>query len=218
VPDLTGELEQNGRRNKSWRRIGARGLIGMSAIGATAAVVLTAAASGAPATAGTHPLGHRNGLTETTSSSAGNMTIKATYTTGPRGRIKLGAVSYVGDSSKSIKKPVLLFTLGPAFPVAVTRRAPAPGEEQFKVRNIRVPAFFFVLRLKPGELKDFSGTLPARFLRSVNRHGGLLGGETLTVSLARGQFSRVKVHSGHKSVSVFFQPAMQAGMILNPRF
>lgn len=52
---------------------------------------------------------------------------------------------------------------GPSFP---------PG---FKIvqgtRPIRIRAFGFVVRLRPGSLGDFSGSLPARDLAEIKRAG-----------------------------------------------
>jgi hypothetical protein len=218
MPDQTGEPQQRGRRSRAWRGMGLRGLVGLTAVGATAAVVITATASAVPASAGTHPQGHANALTETTSSSAGNMTVKVSYTTGPRGRIKVGSVSYAGDSNKKVKSPVLTFMFGPAFPVPVSRGSKAPSIAEFKgPRTIHAVALAIVIRIKPSELKDFSGSLPARLFKGINRHGGLLGGETLTASLAHGQFAKkAKFRKQRKPINVIFQPVMQTGMILNP--
>ncbi len=213
MPDQTGEPRQAGSRTAGWRRIGRRGLVGLSAAGATAAVIITAAASGAPASAAAGAAqAHTNALTETTSSSAGNMTVKATYATGKRGRIKLESVSYVGESSKKgFKHPVLIFTLGPGGPFTLRYQKGKPVRAHF-------PAFQVILRLKPSELGDFSGTLSAKILASVNRHGGLVGGETLNVSLAHGKFPKAPVKKGHRQVHFTIQEIMQVGMILNPAF
>jgi hypothetical protein len=205
VSDLTGE--------KRRRTIVQRSAAGLSVAGVSAAVILTGSAASS-ASAGAAPSAAPRGgntLTETTSSAAGTMKIQVKYRNEPRGKIKLLAVTYSGDSKIAIRKPGLLFVFSPGNPLG-----PPPGPIRHKKpwrRAVSPRILVFSVSVRAGHLHDFAGALPPRLIAAANRGGGFPARELLSVSLAA--LPRPK---GHGPTRISIHPVMQAGLILTPEF
>jgi hypothetical protein len=168
--------------------------------------VIFAGAAGAPVAPAAAGAPRGNTLTETTSSPAGDMTVQVKYGYEARGKIKLLSVTYSGDSKVAVKKPTLIFMLGPA-------NLAGPPWKQYRnqSQSAKVHGFFlFFVSLRAADLHNFAGSLPARDINATNRKGGLIGNETLSVTLA----SVVKSKAGSLQVQV--RPVMQDGLVLTP--
>lgn len=196
-------IRRGDRRRR--RAIAQQSLGGLSVAGIAAAVIFAGAAAApvAPAAAGATG---GNTLTATTSSPTGDMTVQVKYRYEPRGKIKLLSVTYFGDSKVAAKKPSLIFVFGPA-------NLPGPPQMQHRSQwqSVKVHGFFFFfVSLRGADLHNFAGSLPARDIDATNRKGGLIGNETLSVTLA----SVVKSKAG--SLQVQLRPVMQDGLVLTP--
>lgn len=154
------------------RMIARRSAAGLSVASLVAAAILTSVAGSAPASAvvGSPGSPSQNTVTQTTSSSAGTMTVQVKDRRGRRG-LTVASVTYSFTAAAAIKRPSFNIIFAPSGPPLVHRPRVS--------RRIVV----FHVNLK-GPLTTFSGALPARVLAQVNKNGGLQGGYDLRVNLA----------------------------------
>ena len=228
MPELTqpadaGQPATVTRQRWSPHRVSRRGVIGLSAAGLSAAMLVTAAASSAfaaPArpdhsaarTSGTarvsQPAASRNTttVTQTATTSAGDLTVTVRYRTSHRLRLTILSVSYTGGAKVHIKQPSLIFAFASRFPLQV-RTQPHPAAYYLKSPR-PVQVIFFLVRLKAGQLGHFTGTLSARDLKVLNTVRGL--GPIPAVNTTLAHFP----HRSHGPVSI--RPVLQNGMILLP--
>jgi hypothetical protein len=180
----------------STSRIVRRSAGGLSVAGLIAAAILTSVVSSAPASAvaGSPASPGQNTVTQTTSSSAGTMTVEVKDHRGRRG-LTVATVTYTFTAAAAIKRPALNILFVPSVPPLVHRR----------LANRRIVAFHVNLK---GPLTTFSGALPARVIAMVNRNGGLQGGYTLMANLA----SIIK--KTRRSITASL--VMQDGIVLTP--
>ncbi len=202
---------------------------GLSVAGiATAAILTGAAASNAASTTAQIPAWARNATTLDggTASAAGKMTVTLTDTPRRHGGLRLTSVQYAGASSTAhIKNPALIIAIRPAGPLCVTiHRAAAAASASLAsggptpVRcttpgRKHVRFLVLAIRLKLHSLPNFSGKLPVALLKKINAHGGVLGGEALTATLA----SITEVTSHHHNL-IEARLYMQVGMLLGAGF
>ena len=199
-------IRRGDRRRR--RAIVQRSLGGLSVAGIAAVVIFTGAASGAPAApAASGAARSATTVTETTSSATGTMTIEIKYLNPRRGKITPLSVTYSGTSKAAVKRPAVVFVLGPA--PAPWRHPANLGTTGQTAANRRPRIFAFVVSLRPNGLHEFSGSLPMRDIRAINRGGGLAGNDTALVTLA----SKISL-TPH---TVELRPLIQAGLVLTPR-
>ena len=204
-PLPTVDVIRRGDRRRR-RAIAQQSLGGLSVAGVAAAVIFAGAAGAPAAPASSGALLGGNTLIETTSSPTGDMTVQVKYRYEPRGKIKLLSVTYSGDSKVAAKKPSLIFMFGPA-----DLSGPPQEQHRSQWQSVKVHGFFlFFVSLRGADLHNFAGSLPASDIDATNRKGGLIGNETLSVTLA----SVVKSKAGSLQVQV--RPVMQDGLVLTP--
>jgi hypothetical protein len=177
-------------------------LTGLSAAGITAALVLTATASGAAASPATPASPQVVTLTSSTSSSAGHITLKFRYQVEPKGKIKPLSATFSGGTRIGFKHPAMLLSLRP-IPSPASIRGQKP-----------VPRFGFTIILPVHSASHFSGSLPARLLAIIGKiisagprrfppSGSVL--QAILVSIAR-----------TKPVSISTVLGLQVGVLLHP--
>ncbi len=196
--------------------IGRRTAAGISVAGLVAAAILTSVASSAPASAAAGSPGLPSGQTtvsQTTSSSAGTMTIQVMDHRGRHG-LKVASVTYSVSSAAAIKSPTLTFVFSPSGPLLVPpvpprklHRVPPRKLHRVLPRKLPLRVLVFTVNLK-GPQTSFSGALPAKEIAALNQHGGLPGGYTLTVNLG----SIIKKTKRGIAARIL----MQEGLVLNP--
>lgn len=228
MPELTqpadaGQPATVIRQRWSPHRVSRRGTAGLAAAGLAATMLVTAAGSSALAaparpdhsaarTSGSarmsQPAASRNTstVTQTATTSAGDLTVTVRYRTGHRLRPTVLSVSYSGGAKVHVKQPSLIFAFAPRFPLQVRTRPHTAAYYLKAGRPLRI--IFFQVRIKAGQLGHFAGSLPARDLKVLNRDRGL--GPIPTVNTTLAHFPR---RSGGP---VTIRPVLQNGMILLP--
>jgi len=180
-PMAVTEVIRRGNRRRT-RTVAQRSIGGLSAVGLGAAVLFTGVThhlGSNPAASGSVPGG--NTVTVTSTSAAGSLTMAVKYLYRPAGRIKLVSVTYSGDSKKVKKNPILIITFGPGLDTKPNK----PSQ-----------SFGIVLKLHASQLHHFSGSLAAKFLRTLNQHGRLAGNGSARIVL--GSRKKLTSQPAHK--------------------
>jgi|HubBroStandDraft_1064217.scaffolds.fasta_scaffold07267_6 hypothetical protein len=185
MPDLSDELRQaaddaarqarpaavadvirrgNRRRHSA---IAQRSIGGLSLAGIAVAAILTGTARSTPAApaAGAATASSTQTLTETTSSTAGNLTVVVRYRDKPRGKLDILSVNFSGHSHVKVKNAVL----------AITFRPPPGAYPQVAISWLSL--------LRPGQLAGFSGSVPVKLLSSGKGLNNPLSGTTIRTAL-----------------------------------
>ena len=160
LTEITAEAERppaNGRSRQL--RVARRYLVGISAAGAAAGLILTGTATGnaAPASSSSGTSGSRViTLTSRTSSSAGQLTVVVKYEPGNRGAIKPLSLTFSGGSPLKFAHPALVFAL-----------RPVPGPVNGRPVQVKSRPFAFTAIIKIHDVHHFSGTLPVKDLPRI---------------------------------------------------
>jgi hypothetical protein len=183
-PLAVADVIRRGNRRRT-RTIAQRSIGGLSAVGLGAAVLFTGAAhhlSGNPAAAGTAV--SANTITETSSTTAGDLTMRVKYKYLPHGNIRVESVTYAADTKKAVKKAAALFVFGPGL---------APSKKNL---------FLFIGESSVSHAgHHFSGSLSAKILSHLAKDGVLAGNGSLRISLGQGLITKPtgKHHINDKS-------------------
>jgi hypothetical protein len=178
-------------------------LTGLSAAGITAALVLTGAASGAAASPAPQASPHVVTLTSSTSSSAGNLTVKVRYQIEAKGKLKALSATVTGGTPIKFKHPALLLALRPVL-------SPPGGRGQ-----VPAPGFGFTIFLRVRSASHFSVSLPAKLLAIISKSISAPprrvspGGLVLQAVLA-------SVTGSRKPVNITTVLGLQVGVLLRP--
>ena len=224
MPDLTDELRRVAadaasranpaaitdviRRGNRWRRrtIAQRSVGGLTVLGLGAAVFVTGVAHGPAAPASSSGTDGVTTLTETTSSSAGTMTIQVKYRPAARNLtgVRLLSITYSGSAHARPQHPVLVFTLAES---GAGRYCPITAKRcsvTLKKRKRGSPAVgvTIVLKLNRSELSHFTGSVPPRRLD----HSKPVQASTLTAALG----DQVSTH-WVQAVSISMQEGLTLG-------
>jgi hypothetical protein len=194
-PLPAGEVIRRGdlRRRRTIAQRTAGGLSAIGVVGVAGSMLLssTPAGPGSPAAAGAVKDGIT--LTETTTSAAGIMTVTVRYRLEPHRKLQLLAVRFSGASKKLVSDPALNFAL-----TTPTRHGVSSGQ-------------VIIVPLAHAHSKKFSGAIPRADIVATRKGGGLVDGETLTISLT--STGRAK---GGKPAAIPGSQRLQLGMILTP--
>jgi hypothetical protein len=193
-PAAVADVIRRGQRRRK-RTIAQQSLGGLSAVGIGAAVIFTVGGAPAvPAASPTLAAGSSITLKQTTSSSAGTMTIQVKYQPQAHGRIKLLSVGFSGHAKEAARHPAFIVKLTPGASQASTRPSGSAGSAGLLPPHV----FFFPIMLRPGEQHAFSGSLPASDIASTKSNEGLVDGElmqTVFGSVTTIGGSKARVHT-----------------------
>lgn len=194
MPDLTDEMRQlaadgaayahplaitdvmkRGNRRRA-RTITQRSIGGLSAVGLGAAVLFTGAThhlGGNPAAASSAVTG--NTITTTSTTSAGDITMRVKYKYLPKRKIRIESVVVTADTRKLVKNPSAVFIFGPGL---------SP--------SAKATYTFIGVGTQPNSGHHFTGSLPISILGRLGLHGAIAGNGSLRVSLGTGLISKPK--------------------------
>lgn len=183
-----------------------RYLAGVCAAGVAAGLVLTGTATGsaAPTSEGSGRPDRVITLTNKTSSSAGQLTVRFSYRPGKDASVKPLSLTYSGGSRLRIAHPALIFSLRliPGFvrgkPVQVKAR-PRPITVVVRIRDVR----------------HFSGKLPIKDLRRMGWRFSKPSGKVLVVPTALLAASVASV-SPKRPTRISVPLGLQVGIVLGP--
>jgi hypothetical protein len=193
-PLAAAEVIRRGNRRHT-RTIAQRSIGGLSAVGLGAAVLFTGVThhpASNPAASGAAAAGRTVTVTVTTSSAAGTISMQIKYRNLPTKKIKVESLTYSGDSKRTVKNATLIFAFGPGL---------NPGNPS------PLPILFF-LSLPPNHGHHFSGSIPAKFLRTVDKNGLLPVNGAARIELEN-------IKAGWQPVGNKTEPILNAAVILS---
>jgi hypothetical protein len=208
LTEITAEAERPPANGPSRQlRVARRYLVGISAAGAAAGLILTGATTGSAATAsgasGTSA-SRVITLTSRTSSSAGHLTVLFKYEPGKRGAIKALSLTYSGGSPLKFAHPALVFAL-----------RPGPGPANGKPVQVKSHPLAFTLILKIPDVRHFSGTLPVKDLPRISWKVRKSSRRPLTLPSILLEASVASV-SMKRPTSISVPVGLQVGILLGP--
>jgi hypothetical protein len=189
---ITDVIRRGNRRRR--RTMAQRSAGGLSVLGLSAAVLITGAAHQPAAPASPTAAAGVTTLTETTSSATGTMTIRVRYRSVPSGWARLLSITYSGSARASAPRPALVLTLRPL--------SSAPARRLYGVS--------VAIRLSQSELGHFTGSVPLRLLRQLDKGKPVSG--TL-IAVLGGPFSPANHVKKHVSPPPFRELATE-GLIV----
>jgi hypothetical protein len=208
VPELTDEVRQATRARRLTRlHLSRRSLTGLAVAGMTGVVVLTGAVSGAAASPATHGPSRVITLTNSTSSSAGHLTIQLKYELVSARAIKMISIKYSGGSPLKLARPALVVTLRPVIGLPLPRAGKPPRQG---------PVVTLVLRIR--DLRSFSGNLPTRFLVPVGKgvSMGVTPPKREIVPAGAVLEASVASVSAHRPINFSAPVGLQVGLLFGP--
>jgi hypothetical protein len=181
-------------------------LTGVSAAGIAAGLVLTGAATGsaAPTSGGSGQEARAITLTNNTSSSVGQLTVRFSYKPGEGGSIKPLSLTYSGGTPLKIAHPALVFSF---------RLVPGPGRGKPVQVKARPRPLMVIVRIR--DVRHFSGKLPLKDLLRMGNWVGKPSRKARAVPTALIGATVASV-SQKRPVRIAAPVGLQVGIILGP--